>query len=65
MQFTLKNYILIAKLYYLFLPLIRVIKFPITISRFFIRTFIKDYIKLLFQLFKAHYLYKLSAKRVA
>ena len=36
-----KNNILIAKLYYLFLPLIRVIKFPFTISRFFMRTFIK------------------------
>ena len=36
-----KNNILIAKLYYLFLPLIRIVKFPITISRFFIRTFIK------------------------
>ena len=36
-----KNDIFIAKFYYLFLPLIRVIKFPITISRFFIRKFIK------------------------
>jgi len=36
-----KNNIFISKLYYIFLPVIRVIKFPITISRFFIRKFIK------------------------
>ena len=34
-----KNDIFIAKLYYLFLPIIRLIKFPITIYRFFIRKF--------------------------
>ncbi len=34
-----KKNIFIAKLYYLFLPIIRLIKFPITIYRFFIRRF--------------------------
>ena len=34
-----KNNIFIAKLYYRFLPIIRLIKFPITIYRFFIRRF--------------------------
>ena len=38
-----KNNVFISKLYYLFLPLIRLIKFPITISRFFIRTLIKSF----------------------
>ena len=36
-----KNNIFISKLYYIFLPVIRVIKFPITISRFFNRVFNK------------------------
>ena len=36
-----KNNIFISKLYYLFLPFIRVIKFPLTIYRFFIRVFNK------------------------
>ena len=45
-----KNNILIAKLNYLFLPIIRVIKLPITISRFFIRTFIKDKKKVIFKI---------------
>ena len=36
-----KNNIFIAKLYYLFLPIIRVIKFPYTMYRFFIRRFIR------------------------
>ena len=36
-----KNNIFISKLYYIFLPFIRVIKFPITISRFFNRVFNK------------------------
>ena len=37
-----KNNIFIAKLYYRFLPIIRLIKFPITIYRFFIRRFIRS-----------------------
>ena len=36
-----KNNISIAKLYYLFLPLIKLIKFPITFCRFLIRKIIK------------------------
>ena len=36
-----KNSILLAKIYYILLPIIRVIKFPLTIYRFFIRIFLK------------------------
>ena len=36
-----KNNIFMAKLYYLFLPIIRLIKFPYTMYRFFIRRFIR------------------------
>ena len=41
-----KKYILLAKLYYFFLPLIRVIKFPLTLYKYFVITLLPKLFKM-------------------